>query len=215
VEKKKLNFFPLASLIITFLSFALVIYGGIILNEANRKRPKTYLSTSEEALFPALSPSEVLNKKSAYSGKKITVRGKVVEIPVVCQKKECPPDDTCCGCPEERGVALLDEKSVLISKTGERLELLSPEGESFCRREKGSCQYNCGDWRKGAIYEVYGEFKAEPPPPGWQKSLDFYFRVEEKRLVKNLSLGSKINFLIQDIKDLIKSLKKSGEYVLP
>ena len=204
------------NLIITFLSFALIIYVGIILlNELNQKRSRGDLGTSEEVVSPALSPSEVLNRKSSYSGKKITVRGRVVEIPVVCQRKECPPDDTCCGCPEERSIALIDEGNVLTLKSRERLELLGPEGEGFCRREKGSCQYNCGDWRKGAIYEVFGEFKAESPPPGWQKSLDFYFRVEEKRLVKSLSLGSKINLLIQNIKDLIKNFRKSGEYVLP
>ena len=64
------------------------------------------------------------------------------------------------------------------------------------------------------FYEIYGEFWAESPPPGWGKSMDFYFRVEDKKLSKSLGFGSKINLLFQNIKNLFSNLK-TGEYVLP
>jgi len=214
VKRGKINLIILLSLIITIASLVVITWVVISFNIGRRQVPKN-LITPKEVSPKGTSPSEVLNKKSFYSGKKINLKGRVVEIPVVCQKKECPSDDACCGCPWERNIALLDEKSVLTFQTKERFLLLDKEGKSFCQRKKGSCRYECGDWKIGGIYEVYGEFWAESPPPGWGKSLDFYFKVEDKKLSKTLGLGSRINFLIQDIKNLVRNLKTSGEYVLP
>jgi len=214
VKKGKINLIILLSLIITFASLIVVIWAVIKFNAASREILKN-LKTPQEISPKGISPSEVLNQKSAYSGKKITLRGRVTEAPVVCQKKDCPPDDACCGCPWERNLILIDENGILTSQTKESLRLLDKEGRSFCQRQKGSCQYQCGDWRKGGIYEIYGEFWAESPPPGWGKSMDFYFRVEDKKLSKSLGFGSKINLLFQDIKNLFRNLKTSGEYVLP
>jgi hypothetical protein len=214
VKKGKINLIILLSLIITLASLIVVIWAVIKFNAACREILKN-LKTPQEISPKGISPSEVLNQKSAYSGKKITLRGRVTEAPVVCQKKDCPPDDACCGCPWERNLILIDENGILTSQTKESLRLLDKEGRSFCQRQKGSCQYQCGDWRKGGIYEIYGEFWAESPPPGWGKSMDFYFRVEDKKLSKSLGFGSKINLLFQDVKNLFRNLKTSGEYVLP
>ena len=214
MKKGKINLIILLSLIITFASLIVVIWAVIKFNAASREILKN-LKTPQEISPKGISPSEVLNQKSAYSGKKITLRGRVTEAPVVCQKKDCPPDDACCGCPWERNLILIDENGILTSQTKESLRLLDKEGRSFCQRQKGSCQYQCGDWRKGGIYEIYGEFWAESPPPGWGKSMDFYFRVEDKKLSKSLGFGSKINLLFQDVKNLFRNLKTSGEYVLP
>jgi len=214
VKRGRVNLILLLSLVITLVLLGVVILVVIYFNSTSKEFLKR-LKTPEEAPSSLISPSEVLNKKSFYSGKKITVRGKLAEAPVVCQKKDCPPDDACCGCPWERNLILLDEKGILTSQTKESLRLLDKEGRGFCQRQKGSCQYQCGDWREGGIYEIYGDFWAETPPPGWGKSMDFYFKVEDKKLIKNLGLGGKINLLIQDIKNLFKALKTSGEYVLP
>jgi len=213
-KKERPNLIIILSLIITFASLIVITWTAIRFNINSRQMLKN-LKTSQEISSKGVSPSEVLNKKSSYSGKKIILKGRAAEAPVVCQKKECPPDDACCGCPWERNLVLLDEKGILISQTKETLRLLDKEGKSFCQRQKGSCEYQCGDWGKGGIYEVYGEFWAEAPPPGWGKSMDFYFRVEEKKLVASLGLGTKINLLFQDIKNFFKKLKTSGEYVLP
>ena len=212
--KEKINLIILLSLIITFISLVVVTLAAINLNITSRQILKN-LKVPEETSSEGISPSEVLNKKSSYSGKMIIVRGKVVETPVVCEKKDCPSDDACCGCPWEREIALSDEKSILTSQTKEMLRLLDKGGRSFCQRQKGSCRYECGDWKEGGIYEVYGEFLAEAPPPGWSKSLDFYFEVEDKKLVRTLGLGSKIGILFQEIKSMINNLKTSGYYVLP
>jgi hypothetical protein len=45
--------------------------------------------------------------------------------------------------------------------------------------------------------------------------MDFYFKVEEKKMVASLGLEAKTNILFQDIKNFFKNLKTSGEYVLP
>jgi len=213
-KKERPNLIIILSLIITFASLIVIAWTAIRFNITSRQILKN-LKISQEISSKGISPSEALNQKSSYSGKKITLRGRVAEAPVVCQKKECSPDDSCCGCPLERNLVLLDEKGILTSQTKEALRLLDREGKSFCRREKGSCRYQCEDWKKQGVYEIYGEFWAESPPPGWGKSMDFYFKVEEKKLVVSLGLGAKINLLFQDIKNFFKSLKTSGEYVLP
>jgi len=214
VKKGKINLIILLSLVITFASLIVVIWMARGFSAASRGIFKN-LKTSQEVSPKGISPSEVLNKKSSYSGKKVTLRGRVVEAPVVCQKKDCPSDDACCGCPEERNLVILDEKNILTSQTKESLRLLDKEGKSFCQREKGSCRYQCGDWKEGGVYEVYGEFWAETPPPGWTKSIDFYFKVEDKRLVKSLGIGGRANLFFQEIKNIIKNVRTSGSYVLP
>jgi hypothetical protein len=115
MKKGKANLIIILSLIITFTSLIVIIWTAVRFNITSRQILKN-LKTSQEISPKGISPSEVLNKKSSYSGKKIILRGRVAEAPVVCQKKECPPDDACCGCPEERNLVLLDEKSILVLK---------------------------------------------------------------------------------------------------
>lgn len=213
MKKKKLNFFVLASLIISFLSFLVVIW-VVFSSNLTIQTPSSAPRSPEEVPFSALTPSEVLNKKSLYSGKEITIRGKVIGAPVVCERKECPVDDSCCGCPWEKNLVIVDEGSILSPKTKERLKLLGMEGKSLCHRLKGGCRYECGDWKEGGIYGVYGEFWAEAQPPGWSKYLDFYFKVEDKKFVKSFGFGSKIALMFQEIKNTIKNLKSSGSYIL-
>jgi len=208
MKKGKINLIILLSLVITFTSLMVISWMAINFSSARRGILKN-LKNSKETSPKGIFPSEVLNKKSSYSGKKIILRGRVTEAPVVCQKKDCPRDDVCCGCPEERNLVILDEKNILTSQTKEGLRLLDKEGKSFCQREKGSCRYQCGDWKEGGVYEVYGEFWAEAPPPGWGKSMDFYFKVEDK------SIGERANLFFQEIKNMIKNFRTSGSYVLP
>lgn len=215
--KKKINWLLLISLIITFISLGILIGLIIVLNLSSSqyvkrlKKTENLPSSSSEIVVP----SEILSNKSLYSGKKINLRGRVLQDSVVCVRRECPEEDACCGCPEERDILVVDQNSVLNQQIKERLPLLDSQGKSFCRREKGSCRYDCGDWINGGIYDIYGEFWAEAPPLGLNKSFDFYFKVEGKNLLKTTSFKDKIEAFLNDIKNLIKKQKTSGYYILP
>ncbi|MGB9911024.1 MAG: hypothetical protein ACPLKP_00215 [Microgenomates group bacterium] len=215
-KKGKLNILLILTLGITFLSFTAIIFLVILFNISSAQYLKQL--KKQEPQLPnqeTVKPSEVLNKKSFYSGKKIILRGKVIQESVVCEKKECPNDDPCCGCPSERDLLIIDSDALLTSKTKEALKLLGKDSESFCQREKGSCRYLCSGWNSGALYDVYGEFWAEAPPPGWNKSLEYYFTVEGKNLVKTQNFGERVNVLIEEVKGIFKNLRTSGYYVLP
>lgn len=215
-KRGKLNILLILTLGITFLSFTAIILLVILFNISSAQYLKQLKRQEPEVPQEEIvKPSEVLNKKSFYSGKKTVLRGKVIQEPAVCEKKECPNEDPCCGCPTERDLLIIDSDALLTSKSKEALKLLGKEGESFCQRERGSCRYLCSGWNSGAIYDVYGEFWAETPPPGWNKSLEYYFKVEGKNLVKTQNLGEKVNVFIEELKGIIKNIKTSGYYVLP
>jgi len=176
-----------------------------------KKEPGKKLIRLEEWL----TPSQILNNKGKYHQQKIVIRGKVVLAPVVCLRKECPSNDPCCGCPSERHLVIVNQGAVLTSETKGQLRLLNPTGKPFCQRRQGSCDYECQDWLKGAIYDVGGEFFSEPPPWGWRLSLEYYFLVESKNKVRTIGFGESLGNIIKDIKAMIKQLTTTGYYVLP
>lgn len=179
------------------------------------KREKEEVFEEKVEVKERLAPSQVLNNKSKYNQSRIVISGRVSPGPVVCERKECPVDDPCCGCPSERDLIIYDPGVVLSPKAEGRLRLLAPQGGSFCRRRVLSCDYDCGDWTEGAIYDVGGVFFAEPPPPGWKLSLEYYFQVESKELVKKVGPKEFIGNLFEEIKNLVEKFKKSGYYILP
>ena len=169
----------------------------------------------ESKVEAKLIPSQVLSNKSAYNQQEITIRGRVSPEPVVCEKEECPLDDSCCGCPTERNLALFDAGKLLTSEEGGLRMLDASTGKPLCTRQLKSCDYLCGDWIKGAIYDVSGKFYAQPPPPGWKMSLEYYFQVEGKNLVKRVSFGESFGNLLSEIKEKLQNWRSSGQYVLP
>jgi hypothetical protein len=162
----------------------------------------------------ALLPSKILNNRSQYSEKRVVLRARVLPEPVVCERKECPVTDPCCGCPPERDLIARDPGVVLSPKTGERLKLLDSDGHSFCERGQSDCQYRCPGWSENAIYKISGVFYAEPPPPGWKKSLNYYFQVESKELVSQVGVGEYLGNLAREIREWIEKIKTSGYYIL-
>jgi len=169
---------------------------------------------SEEKKDWLLSPSIVLNNKSQYHQQNIVLRGKPRAEPVVCEQKKCLLGEKCCGCPLERNLVLYDEETFLAPKAKGQLRLVGSDGQAFCQRQEGSCDYDCGDWLEEAVYNVSGFFYAESPPPGWQLSLDYYFQVKSKELVRKINLGESIRNAFGEIVDWVKSLSTSGQYVL-
>jgi hypothetical protein len=203
----------LAILFSFILPLALLITGIFIFRKTNlviKRIPEEQIEREE-----GLTPSQILANKSKYSQQKIAIRGRVVPEPVVCERKECPLDDSCCGCPSERNLAVNNPGQVLSSQEGSLRLVEAQTGKAFCTRQAKSCDYLCGDWVKGAVYDVNGEFFAESPPPGWKLSLNYYFQVESKELVKRVGLGESFGNFVNEIKEKFKSFKTSGYYVLP
>lgn len=149
-----------------------------------------------------LVPSEVLNSQAGYNQQRITLRGKVEPEMVVCERKECPAGDICCGCPPERNLKIVDAEASLISPSQKILRVTSPTGESLCQRSKINCDYDCQDWLLGGVYDVRGLFLTDT------------LQVEGKVLVgKPNPLDSVKNFFLE-MKKKISGLRTSGSYIL-
>jgi len=200
-----LLFLPLVSILIVLI---------LVHNFLNLK-----IQNQSETLIPidedTLKPSQLLSDKKNYANQDLVLRGRVVKEPVVCQKKECPETDPCCGCPEKRDLLIYDEETSLGGSTDGRLQLLTLENDSFCRRKIGSCDYQCGDWFEGGIYQIRGTFFYKKPPLGWAASWEYHFIVKEKKLLGKSDLGKNIANFGQELMDKLKSLSTSGGYVLP
>jgi len=207
----------LIPLIIVFsfvLPLLFLILGIVIFKASNRFAQ----SLKEEGIKveEGLIPSQILKNKSKYHQQKILLRGKIDLSPITCEKKECPTEDSCCGCPNERDLYLYDAGTILKTGGQEKLKMKDIfTGKALCQRRTGSCDYNCGDWIKGALYDVYGRFFAEPAPPGWQMSLNYYFEVENKELVKKINFSENFGNFINEMKNKWSNFKTSGQYVLP
>lgn len=207
--KTKFLFF-LTFLTAFIIPLILVILGIVIFNETN---PAVKISLEKVKDEDRLTPSQVLSNKAKYHQQEVVIHGRASPGPVVCERKECPTNDSCCGCPVGRDLILADANKVLTSQEG-TLRLIGA-GKSLCQRKPSSCDYDCGDWLKGAIYDVNGKFYAESPPSGWKLSLNYYFQVESKNLVKKASFNETIGNFISEIGNKIASFKTSGQYILP
>lgn len=176
---------------------------------------KKIVEKKEKTEEVELTPSQILNNQQKYRQQRLIIEGRVSPEPAVCEQKECPPGDPCCGCPEKKDLVIIDAGVVLTTQTENRLKLLDSEGNSFCRRLSSRCQYDCGDWGKGATYKVSGLFYVQPAPPGWRYSLNFYFQVEEAQLVKKFDLKESVGVVLNEIWQMIKKIRDSSYYILP
>lgn len=202
-------------LVFSLVLLTLVI-SSIILFRLTGVGPEEFLRQEELQPSPTrITPSKVLTNRSKYNKERFSIRGKVVFEAVVCERKECPAEDPCCGCSQERNIYLVDSETIITSKTKGRLKLVNSSRKTFCQRQLGSCDYDCQGWGEGAIYDVLGQFFYEAPPPGWSMSLDYYFQVEDKQVVRTIGLEETVDNFIKEIKDTLKKLKTSGYYVLP
>lgn len=200
------------TVIIPLLALAFSVF---IIYEVRSNLPKRL--TLEEEIIPEdiLAPSQVLNNKFEYTEKTIVVHGRVQKEQAVCQKKECPSDDPCCGCPEEINLYLYDAESSISQQSKSVFKLLDDNLAKPCKREPLKCEYSCGDWENGAIYNITGKFSAEKPPPGLNISFDHYFTVYDKAFAKKPNFGERFQNTIDDLKKLIEGTKTSGSFVLP
>ncbi len=161
-----------------------------------------------------VTPSQVLANRSKYADQSIIVRGKVSPESVVCERRTCPEDDPCCGCPSQKSLIVSDADIPLFSEKSRQLLFFGARGEPFCSREQGSCDYNCPGWQTGKIYDLEGVFFAEPPIAGSGSQVwESYFEVASKNLVPEAKAPGFIESISGNIKELIKLLKTSGYYI--
>lgn len=195
--------------VIISVAFSLLLFASLIsyviwFNLTNAQYVKLSPADKSSLAEGTLVPSEILNGQAKYSRQRVTLRGRINTEMVVCERKECPVGDTCCGCPSERNLRIDDAEASLISGYGGQkiLTLLDAQGGSFCRRSTTSCDYDCQDWALGGVYDVEGIFLTDT------------FQVESKTLVKKPnSLDSVKNFFLE-IKKRIGGLRTSGSYIL-
>jgi hypothetical protein len=212
--KRRKFLIPLIIVFSFILPFLFLILGVVIFRVSNRLTQS--LEEEKFKIEEKLTPSQVLKNKSKYHQQKILLRGRVNLSPIVCEKKECTIEDSCCGCPDKRDLYLYDAGSILKGSGEEKLKMINIfTGQSLCQRKISSCEYDCGDWNEGAIYDVYGRFFAEPVPSGWQKSLNYYLEVEGKELIKQVNFSENFGNFINEIKERFQGWKTSGQYVLP
>lgn len=214
LKKRKISFLFFLTVLIAFISpLSLLILGIFIFNKTN---PIMIIKTEEVTKNEEkLSPSQILANKSKYSQQEIVIRGRVNQEPVVCERKECPTNDICCGCPAGRDLILTDSGKILTSEEGTLRLVENVTEKPLCQRIISSCEYHCSDWIRGAIYDVSGKFFADSPPPGWQMSLNYYFQINGKELVKRISFMESLRSFGGEIKNKITSFKTSGQFVLP
>jgi hypothetical protein len=215
VKSKRRKFLIPFIIIFSFVLPLVFLILGLVIFKTSNKFVQT-LKEEEIKAEERLTPSQVLKSKSKYHQQKIWLRGRVELSPIVCEKKECPAEDSCCGCPEERDLYLYDAGTILKTAGQEKLKMRDIfTSQALCQRKIGNCDYDCGDWDKGAVYDVYGRFFAEQAPPGWQMSLNYYFEVENKELVKKINFSEKFGNFINEIKEKLQNWRGSGQYVLP
>lgn len=217
IEKK---FLIVLLIIFAFVLPFSIVVGSIFLFQKTTQVIETFpeemeLSGEEGRVIP----SEIIKKQASFSGKALLVRGEVVTDKVVCERKECPPEDQCCGCKDTRELVLIDpDASVFKEKQDLRLRLADQRGGAFCQRKQNSCDYDCADWEPGEVYDVWGKFIRESPPPGWQLSLNFYFLVEGKTRSKEIKTTKistrKLNLLWSQFNEWLKRRKTSSYYIL-
>lgn len=212
-RKQRLEF--ILSVIVLLVALASLISLVFYVNLTNAKYtsnlPKpTQLTEPQESI---LTPTKVIASKSTYHKETITIRGIVKPEAVVCQRQECPGNDSCCSCPLDRNI-IIEDLSFNISDTiKEQLKLLGADLQPLCQRRPLTCQYNCSDWVKGAIYDVTGIFFAEPQQ-GLKVSLNTYLQVENKQLVKNPSVVDSLKNTIDSVQKMIQYFQSSGSYVI-
>lgn len=159
-----------------------------------------------------LTPTKIISRIEKYNNQTVTVRGVTDQEAVVCEKRECPAGDSCCGCPQTKNLILTDPGIILENKLQSQLTLLGVDLEPLCRRQEKSCQYLCSDWVRGALYDATGIFHGEKQL-GLSVVVNLNFQVQNKEMVKNLNFFDSIGRFFEILKQALGQFKTSGSFV--
>lgn len=200
-----------------FLIMLLVLLVLITKNLGERKKElleseRVSLSEKGEKIF---TPKELLDNKSAYRDKFVSIRAKIYTEPIVCEKRTCPVGKQCCGCPETRDLLAGDFRVSLDKDVIESLKLKGPGEKALCQREENSCNYHCQDWQIGGIYDISGYFSYQPGPTGWNHPIAIYLTVSSKKLLQTIGLLENFGRFKDKMIMFLGSLQNEGSYVMP
>lgn len=159
-----------------------------------------------------LTPGKLISQISKYNNQTVTVRGVIDQETVVCEKRECPAGDSCCGCPQNKNLILTDNQVFPDNKLQRTLNLLGADLQLLCERQINSCQYACQDWVKGAVYDVTGIFHGEKQL-GLSVIVNLNLQVQSKVIVKNLNFLDSMGRFFDGLKQTFSQLKTSGSFV--
>ena len=197
--------------VVIVVGLVFVLFKLILPQTANFQQEPSQGEITTEVV---ITPSDILANKARYNNQNLVVRGRVTLERVVCQKMDCPAEDKCCGCPEERNLAIKDQAKPLGSEEKGLLRLFDSKHQPLCQRSKTSCDYHCGDWIDDAIYDVSGIFFAEPPTTGLKMSFNYFLQVEDKKIVQKSGIGDFVKNAFNDAVKKFKEWTTSGSYVL-
>lgn len=163
-----------------------------------------------------LKPSEILSQKAAYRGQKVALIGKVNLAPIVCETKDCPEEDPCCGCDLNRDLAVYDTGVSFTQPTGEILKIKPSSDGFYCQRIQGTCDYECPDWALGGVYEALGTLVYKPiRGVAWKISEELFFIVSEKELKGEEKTSEKFFSVFEGLKDFYEKYIKAPSHYLP
>ncbi len=217
-EPKKRIDAKIVLLLVILIIPSILVAVSIIYNYYHLKSNPSPLSstslTGQQTENNFIVPSSLLENKPQYLNQRVAIRGKVAMEPILCERKQCPAEDSCCGCDLERNLVVSDPPA-FSSKTQD-LVIVGTQGEKLCRRTADSCQYICPDWEMGSIYDLTGAFLAEETPPAAGMNIYFNMRflIEEKKLEAKVTAIDQPGRIIESFYDWVKSLG-SPSYVLP
>ncbi len=185
-KKKKQQRMLLQIIIFVFVPSAFILI-GLTLFDLTSPKDERYIPQQKVSIdsLQGNSPSDILAQVLGYENQIIQVKGRVVYSPSVCdQEKSCAKDAPCCGCAASRDLIIKDESTKLLTQSSE-IRLYNPGKGVLCAKNENSCDYSCGDWVVGGLYELTGTFILIRPP-GLTTSrgyLEFYLEVSDKKRI--------------------------------
>ena len=131
--------------------------------------------------------------------------------------QECLFNDPCCGCPSKIDLIISDSQTIFTPGTEGLLRLVDSERQAFCQRVPLSCEYRCGNWVEGAIYDVTGTLSVElaPAGSGVKHPLKYYFQVESEKMIRKVGPMDLLGSLLEEIGSLWRKIKIPRYYLLP
>lgn len=198
----------------------LLLISILIVAKSMDDRQKELLEVERVSLLEKgkdiLTPYEVLNSKNYYQKKAVTIRAQVYNEPMVCEKSACPKDDQCCGCSLERDLLAKDFRvNVQSEGLSDSLRLKQNDGQAICKRKEKSCDYSCGDWQVGSIYDIDGVFSYTEGPQGWRRPTGIYLETINKKLLRIIGFQDKIGSYVDKLGAFFAALSSETYYILP
>lgn len=203
MEEKGKNPLQLIEIGLLLLIPSLIVFIGVLILQF--RAPKIEKTSTQPNLvlkeLTGLSPSDLSKDVLYYADQEVSLHGIVSMGEINCEEKTCTDDDKCCGCSDDRDIILKDINPNILNQTG--IRIFDVDKNSFCQKIVKSCEYNCGDWKEGDVYEITGNFVVIKPY-GMAVSrgyLEYYLVVKDQKRIPqptpNQTLSNKFDLLLK------------------